>query len=152
MGTSEIDRSIEVLRALLIQDFDVYRRLNSELDAEASKVFSAVLGATFVEAVTRRFGQEPDIPTIIEFVTEARATYAATGEVVPAQDAESMIRGALGEGHLLDSMDARRMGAAQTAMLFAIVHEGGYPSEHIDDLLTVAKSRATSYFQRTHPS
>jgi len=152
MATSEIDKSIAVLGALLTEDFDVYRRLNAELDAEASKVFAAVLGATFVEAATRRFGQKPDIPAIIEFVAEARATYATTGEVVSAQDAESMIRGALGEDHLLDSMDVRRMGAAQTAMLFAIVHEGGYASEQIDDLLTVAKGRASSYFQRTHPS
>jgi hypothetical protein len=150
--TSEIDKSVAVLRALLTEDFDVYRRLNTELEAGASKVFAAVLGATFVEAATRRFGEKPDIAAVIEFVTEMRAVYSRTGEVVSAQDAENMIRGALGEDRLLDNMDARTMGAAQTAMLFAIAHEGNYADKQIDDLLTVAKDRASSYFRRTHPS
>jgi hypothetical protein len=145
---SDIDSSIAVLRALLTEDFDTYRHLNAELDRSANKVFAAVLGAAFTEAATRRFGEKPSIPEIIEFVAETRAVYSRTGEIVAAEDAEHMIRAALGEDHLVDNMNGRAMGAAQTAMLFALVHEASASAAQIDDLLTVAEERVSSYFER----
>ena len=102
---SDIDSSIAVLRALLTEDFDTYRHLNAELDRSANKVFAAVLGAAFTEAATRRFDEKPSIPEIIEFVAETRAVYSRTGEIVAAEDAEHMIRAALGEDHLVDNME-----------------------------------------------
>jgi hypothetical protein len=145
---SDIDSSIAILRALLTEDFDTYRHLNAELDRSANKVFTAVLGAAFTEAATRRFSEKPSIPEIIEFVADTRAVYSRTGEIVAAEDAEHMIRAALGEDHLVDNMNGKAMGAAQTAMLFALVHEAGASAAQIDDLLTVAKERASSYFER----
>lgn len=148
MTDSDVERSVAVIRALLTEDFGAYRRLNTELDRSANKAFAAVLGAAFVEAATRRFGEHPDTSEIIKFVAAARAVYERTGEIVAAEDAERMIRAALGEDHLLDGMDGRTMGTAQTAMLFAIVHETGTSPEQVDDLLAVAEARVSSYFQR----
>jgi hypothetical protein len=148
MTESDIDRSVAVIRALLTEDFDTYRQLNSELDRTANKSFAAVLGAAFVEAANRQFGETSNVSDIIRFVAEARATYTRTGERVEAEDAERMIRAALGEDHLVDNMGGRAMGAAQTAMLFAMVRDSSASPEQIDDLLGIAKDRVASYFER----
>jgi hypothetical protein len=147
--TTDLDRSIAVIRALLAEDFDTYRHLNAELGASANKMFAVVLGTAFTEAASRRFGNEPSIAEIVEFVADARASYSRTGEQVTAEDAEHMIRAALGEDHLIDTMDGRAMGAAQTAMLFALVHENGTSPDEVDRLLTTAAEQAEAYLHRT---
>ena len=148
MTDSDVDQSVAVIHALLTEDFGTYRRLNSELDRTANKSFAAVLGAAFVEASARRFGENPNVSDIVQFVAEARAAYSQTGELVEAEDAEYMIRAALGEDHLVDTMDGQAMGAAQTAMLFAIVRETSASPEQVNDLLAIAKERVASYFER----
>ena len=148
MPTTNLDQSIAIVRTLLTEEFDTYRHLDAKLDRSAYKIFAAVMGAAFVEAATRRFGEQPDKAEIVQFVAETRATYATVGEKVAAEDAEYMIRAALGEDHLMNSLDGRAMGLAQAAMLFALVREGNYTPSQIDDLLDLAGQRASSYFQR----
>ena len=148
MTDSGIDSSVAILRALLTEDFETYSRLNSELDRSANKAFAAVLGAAFTEAVNRRFDDKPSPSEIITFVANTRAAYERAGQMVSAEDAEHMIRAALGEDHLVDNMTGHAMGTAQTAVLFAIVHDNGSSAGQIDDLLKVAEARASSYFRR----
>lgn len=62
-----------------------------------------------------------------------------------------MIRAALGEDHLIDAMDGRTYGAAQTSMLFAITHENGASAEDVDGLLAEA-ARPVMRLSRVHSS
>jgi len=68
--------------------------------------------------------------------------------MVGAEDAERVIRAALGENHLIDTLDWRSIGAAQTAVLFALVHEDNDGLEEVDALLAGAAADAAAYLRR----
>jgi hypothetical protein len=140
----KVTSAVAALRALLTEDLDAYRRLHAALDAGQRLAFAVVLTVAFDEAAVRRFGDDHTLADIIEFVADARARYPRTGEAVPAEDAETVIRAALGEDDLIDRLDGHAYGAAQTAMLFALTR-----ADHdIDALLSSAGTQAEDYLQR----
>lgn len=136
------------VRAFVTGSFGTYRQLHSELGAEERAAFAVVLAAAFREATARRFGEDRTSGDIVEFVAEARARYPRVSESVTALDAENVIRAALGEEDLIDSMSGYAYGAAQAAMLFALTHETETPSDDIDSLLATATRQAEGYLQR----
>lgn len=146
-STEVISSAVAVLRALLTEDLDTYRRLHAALDAGQRRALAVVLTVAFNEAATRRFGGQQTPADIIEFVADARARYPRTGEAVPAEDAEAVIRAALGEDDLIDTLTGHEFGAAQTAMLFALTR-GDATGESVDALLADAAEQAGDYLQR----
>ena len=147
MTTSPIDNSVTVLHALLTEDMETFRRLHAAQNAEERRAFAVVLTAAFTTAALERFGEQPSPADIIGFVADARARVVGP-EAVPPEDAERVIRAALGEDHLIDAMDGRAYGAAQTSMLFAITHENGASAERVGGLLAEAAEEAAAYFRR----
>jgi len=107
-----------------------------------------VLTAAFSEAAVRRFGEQHNPADVIEFVTEARTRYLTTGQAVPAEDAETVIRVALRGDELIGTLNGQARGAAQTAMLFALTHESGASRDSIEPLLASAAGHAETYLQR----
>jgi hypothetical protein len=147
MPDVDVDGSVDILRALLEGDFDTYRRLHSELPPGQRATFAVVLMATFSEAVVRWFGKERSVGDVVEFVAEVRARNPRTAETVSAEDAEYVIREALGEDQPSE-LSGKARGAAQTAMLFAITQAYGPSLAGIDSLLTDAGEQARAYFRR----
>lgn len=147
MTTPAIDNSVMVLRAMLTEDMDTFRRMHAAQNGDERRAFAVVLTAAFTKAAVARFGEHPDPEEIISFVTDARARVIGPDAVAP-EDAERVIRGVLGEEHLLDAMDVRAYGAAQTSMLFALAHENGASPERVDALLAEAADEAAGYFRR----
>jgi hypothetical protein len=145
--TPAIDTSVAVLRALLTEDMDTFRRLHAELGPDQRRAFAVLLGAAFTEAVTRRFGSHHTAADIVEFVAEARASQVGA-EATTAADAEKAIRAALGEDQLIDDLDARALAAAQTAMLFALANETDASRNAVDTLLAEAAAQAEAYLRR----
>jgi len=143
-----IATAISTIRAFLTEDFTTYRRLHAQLDNDERGAFALVLAASFREAANRRFGEQHSQADIIEFVAKTRAEYTRTGEAVTAEDAEKVIRAALGEEDLIDTMDGHAYGAAQTAMLFALTHEDNASRDSIDGLLADASEQAAGFFRR----
>jgi hypothetical protein len=141
-----VSSAVAVLRAFLIEDFSSYQRLLAELDADQRRAFSVALTAAFTGAATRRFGEQPPAADVIEFVAQARARYPRTSEAVPAEDAETVIRAALGEDDLIGRLDGRASGAAQTAMLFALTRDDS--GDAVEALLATAAAQAEDYLQR----
>jgi hypothetical protein len=140
----EVTSAVAALRALLTEDLDAYRRLHAGLDAGQRLAFAVVLTVAFDEAAVRRFGGDHTLADIIEFVADARARYPRTGEAVPAEDAETVIRAALGEDDLIDRLDGHAYGAAQTAMLFALTR-----GDHdVEALLASAAAQGEDYLKR----
>lgn len=147
MTTPAIDNSVMVLRALLTEDMDTFRRMHAAQNGDERRAFAVVLTAAFTKAALARFGEHPGHDEIISFVADAR-TRVTGPEAVTPEDAERVIRAALGEDHLLDAMDGRAYGAAQTSMLFALAHEHGASPEYIDGLLAGAAGEAAGYLRR----
>jgi hypothetical protein len=145
--TSAIDASIAALRALLTDDMDTFRQLHGQQNADERRAFAAVLTAAFNKAVADKFGTHAPASDVVEFVAVARARYVGP-EAIGAEDAEQVIKAALGEDDLIDSMDAYTFGAAQTAMLIALAHDNNFSSEEIEALLAMAERQARSFFER----
>jgi pimeloyl-ACP methyl ester carboxylesterase len=139
----DVSSAVAALRALLTEDLDTYRRLHAGLDAGQRRAFAVVLTAAFNEAAVRRFGDDSAPASIIGFVADARARYPRTGEAVPAEDAEAVIRAALGEDELIEGLDGHAYGAAQTAMLFALTRD-----QDVEALLSDAAAQGEDYLQR----
>jgi hypothetical protein len=144
--TPAIDNSISVLRALLIYDMDTFRCLHGQQNADERLAFAAVLTAAFNKAATDKFGTQTSASDVIEFVADARARHVGP-EAINAEDAERAIRAALGEDDLIDSMDTSTFGAAQTAMLIALVHQDSFSGEDIGALLATAARQARSFLE-----
>jgi hypothetical protein len=145
--TGAIDSSVSTLRALLIDDMDTFRHLHGQQNADERRAFAAVLTAAFTKAAADKFGTQASASDVIGFVADARARHVGP-DAVSAEDAESVLKAALGEDGLIDSMDASTFGAAQTALLIALVHEDGFSGEDIDALLATAAGQARSFFER----
>lgn len=148
MTSTDVSSAVTVLRAFLTEDFSAYQRLHADLNAGQRRAFALVVTAAFTGAAIRRFGEQPPAADVIEFVAEARAKYPTAGEAVSAEDAETAIRAATGEDSLIGALDGRASGAAQSAMLFALTHEGGASADAIEALLGSAAAQAEDYLQR----
>jgi hypothetical protein len=148
-----VDSATATLRDFLDERFSDYRQHHTQLNAAGRAAFAVLLTAAFRKAATRRFSADSPPETIIRFVAEARAQYTTTGELVAAEDAEKVIRAALGEEHLVDDMDGRRFGSAQTAMLFALTHDTPEARGSIDSLMADAAKETETYLaqKRTAP-
>ena len=143
-----LDTATATVRAFLTGDFSAYRQLHEQLDRDERGAFAVVLAAAFRHAATRRFGEKYSIGDVVEFVAQARAQYPHVGEEVTAEDAEKVIRAALGEDSLLDTMSGRAYGAAQAAMLFALTHEDEASRAGIHALVSSATDQAEGYLRR----
>jgi hypothetical protein len=146
--STDVSSAVAVLQALLTEDFSTYRRRRADLDAGQRRAFAVVLTAAFASAADRRFGKRPPAADVIEFVAEARARFPTAAEAVPAEDAETAIKAATGYDDLIGALNGRASGAAQTAMLFALTHEGGASAAAIEALLTEAATQAEDYFRQ----
>lgn len=147
MTTPAIDRSVLIIRALLADDMDTLRPLHTGLNDDDSRVFAALLAAVFFKAANDKFGKDYTVADVIEFVAEARAQYVGP-ETISAEDAEHVIRAALGEENLTNNMSAYARGQAQTVMLVALVRDARLPADEIDALLDQAAQRLRSFFER----
>lgn len=143
MTNPDVTSAVAALRALLTEDLGTYRRLHARLGAGQRLAFAVVLTVAFDQAAVRRFGGDHTSAAITEFIADARARYPQADEAVPAEDAETVIRAALGEADLIDRLDGHAYGAAQTAMLFALTRD----NDDIDALLDSAVPQAEDYLQ-----
>jgi hypothetical protein len=148
MTSMDVNSAVDTLRMLLTEDISTFRRLHSGLDAGQRQAFGVVLAVAFNEAAVARFGEQHAPADVIEFVAEARARYPTFDDVVSAEEAETVLRAALGEEDLLDTLSGYAFGAAQAAMLFALTHETGQARDTIEPLLASAAGQAEEYLQR----
>ncbi|MGH3246088.1 MAG: hypothetical protein ACRDOI_07745 [Trebonia sp.] len=147
MTTSVIDKAVLVMRALLTDDIDTFRRLNAGLDGDETRAFATLFTATFYKAANDKFGKDHTAADVIEFAAEARAEYVGS-EIVSAEDAELVIREVLGADGLTDDMSTHARGQAQTAMLVAIVRDARLSADEIDVLLDHSAQRVRSFYER----
>jgi hypothetical protein len=144
----DVNSAVDVLRTLLTEDISTFRRVHSALDASQRQALGVVLAVAFNEAAVARFGDQPTPADVIGFVAQARARYPTFDDVVSAEDAETVLRSALGQDDQLDTLSGYAFGAAQAAMLFALTNETDTAREGIEPLLASAAGQAEAYLQR----
>lgn len=147
MTTPAIDNSVATPRALTAKDMETFRRMYDSQGADERKAFALVLTATFVKAVTSRFGEHPRSEDIIDFVSDARVRLVGPDAMVP-ENAERVIRAALGEGDLIKDMDGRAYGGARTAVLMALALENDTSAEMVTKALDAAGEEVSGYLAR----
>lgn len=126
---------------------DTFRRLHAKQDQQEQRAYAALLTTAFVRAVTKRFAEHSSPNEIIDFVADARVRIVGPEAMVP-EDAERVIRAALGEDDLINDMSGKAYGAAQVSVLFAITHENDSAADSIDVLLAQAADDTADYFHR----
>lgn len=147
MTTPAINNSVATLRALTTGDMEAFRRMYDAQDAGERKAFALVLTATFVNAVTARFGEHPSSEDIIDFVSDARTRLVGPDAMVP-ENAERVIRAALGEDDLIKDMDGRAYGGAQTAVVMALALENDASAGIVTKALDKAGEEVSGYLAR----
>lgn len=147
MTIPAVDRAVTILRALIAEDWDQFERLHAAQRPEDRQAFAVVLGVTVVKAVTERFGASPEDRDIIDFVADARVRLVGPGALVP-EDAERVIRSALGQGDLISDMDGKALGSAQTSLLFSLAHENEAAGDTAAKALAEGASEAASFLSQ----
>jgi hypothetical protein len=99
---------------------DEWKKLGTELDAQHG--FLEVMPAAFTLLAHRRFGKQGDLREVTRFV-KAFNRAAPAADRIESRAAEAVVRGFLGEGHLLEVVDREQTGRIMYALLFALVDE-----------------------------
>ena len=87
------DAQVATLRAQLAGHLDEHLRLLEQIDtASDRKAYSALVVASFCEAVERRFGQAGTTADVVDFVADVRATSDEAARKIDPHSAERLIR------------------------------------------------------------
>jgi hypothetical protein len=88
------DAQVATLRAQLAGCLDEHLRLLEQIDTTADRrAYSALVVASFCEAVGRRFGQGGSAADVVDFVADVRATSDDAARRIDPRTAERLIRG-----------------------------------------------------------
>jgi hypothetical protein len=134
------DDQIATLRAQLTGDYDGHRRWLADLDSRGELGgYTAVVTATFIEAVDRKFGPHTtsDAP-VVAFVADIRSRFPAADDEIDPVVAERVLSKALGRGSIsnVDGPTIRRM---ETLLLPLLVTDLGLDPDGVDQLLAGAR-------------
>ncbi|MFB9546421.1 hypothetical protein [Micromonospora sagamiensis] len=123
-----------MIRAEILGDFSEADRLRDLLREDDSDL--EVLSCAFVAAVRRRFEGIGDLREVAGFVAKLGAVLGAD---VPRRETEALVRVVMGEGHLLDSVEAEAAGTAIWAVLLGVVKDLELSSTDVDSLILEAE-------------
>lgn len=103
--------------------------------------YGALVYATFVTAVRRRFSPTWTMAEVIQFVALVRRALDDDRAAVDPITAENLIRRALGD-HVSDNAGEEAKAISQLILLVALVAEAGLDSIGLDQLLSEARAMA----------
>lgn len=132
----------EVLRALLLGDNDRADQLKARMGDSQYEGASELISAAFCVAVEQRFKDDSSPEAVRVFMDEARQNFANASPPLKPLVAEALIRGVLGEEHLLDEVDPDDYVGTQMPIARKIIAESPILQTRIDDLLSDAEKIA----------
>ena len=136
---------VATLRAYLAGEFHLYERLHGQLDPSAARTgFSALLSATFFEAVDRRFAPSGTAADVVEFVAAVRARSDGLAEELDPSAAERLIRAILTDEDVHDIDPATKINT-QFLLLYPLVEDAHLDDAGLDDLLAEARKLADDW-------
>jgi hypothetical protein len=131
------DLDMATLRALLVNDFDEYRRLiDQHTDEETKRGYFPLLTAAFFIAVEQRFNRKPR-SEIVEWVADVRARMDANDQIDP-NVAEKLILWVFGKAST-DDVDVNTDFGHQTMLLGLLIREREFSDPELDAFLQQAR-------------
>ena len=86
------DAQVATLRAQLAGQLDEHLDLLGQIDSALDRqAYSALVVASFCEAVERRFGKDTEFADVVDFIADVRATSEAAAQKVDPRTAERLI-------------------------------------------------------------
>jgi hypothetical protein len=142
---------VAALRAYLTGNFHLYEQLHRQLDPIAAATgFSALLTATFFEAVDRRFATSGTASEVTEFVGAVRARSDELSAELDSSAAERLIRAMLTDEDI-DEIDPATRANTQFLLLYPLVEDAYLDEAGLDDLLAEARKLADEWTGQSDP-
>ncbi|GAB3977038.1 hypothetical protein V1634_27075 [Plantactinospora veratri] len=142
MGT-RIELS-ELVRAIARRDWGSADRLTAELDQLGWQGAPQVIGAAFAIAVNDRFDSATDVRDIARYVSDIRGRYQ-DGNQLSALDVEGMIRAALGEVELADSINPEVAFQVQIFVLGNLLHDADLTEPQLEEFISQVEQAAARF-------
>jgi hypothetical protein len=126
------------------RDWGTIDRLLDELRVLEWAGSTQIIGAAFALAVHRRFPEDYDPRDITQFVANIRSQYRG-GEELPAFELERLIRAALGEPDLMDSISPEVSIPAQIVILGTLLQDESMTEAQLEDFIKEVAATAAPY-------
>ena len=134
----------DLIRAIVRQDWGTVDQLTSALDDAGWPGGPQVIGAAFAIVANRRFRPGYDVREVTRFVAEIRDSYE-DGRSLPALETEAIIRAALGEVDLADSINVDEAIPAQIVVLGKLLHDENLSEEQLEGFIAEVRTTAERY-------
>ena len=134
----------DLIRALARADWDAADALVTELDRTRWAGGLQVIGAAFALAVSRHFGADATPTDVAAFVSMIRSAYQE-GDSPPALEMEGLIRAALGEPELADTIAAETALGVEIFVLGQLLPQTNLNPAELDEFVAEAEQLAAEY-------
>lgn len=142
--TSEI-RFRDFYRAWLLGQSETADDLHARLADSQYQTSEDLISAAFCVAVEHRFKADTSPVAVRAFMDEVRLNFEDAQPPLKLLVAEALVRGALGEEHLVDEVDPDDFTMVQMPLTRKIVAESPELQARIDDLLDDAEKIAAHW-------
>jgi hypothetical protein len=140
------DDHVALLRAMLTGDDATYQRLSADLERRGdSDRFGVLLSIAFTLALRRHFRAGYSAADVIRLAGRIRADSEEAASQIDPAGAERLIRAALGEPGLADSIDDLTKGGTQAVGLVLLVGDDQPDGGQLDAFLAEAQHQAARF-------
>jgi hypothetical protein len=143
------DDHVALLRAMLTGDDDAYQRISAELERRGdSDRFGVLLSVAFTLALRRHFPAGYTAADVISLAARIRADSEEAASQISPAGAERLLRAALGEPGLADSIDDLTKGGTQAVGLALLISDQQLDSGQLDTFLAEAQHQAARFLSQ----
>lgn len=135
----------DIVKAAALGDLEKAERLDDEIPDVQREQFTTYLTAMFCGAIEHRFKDDQSREAVVRFVEEMRYDYRDAEPAIRPFVIEGVIRGVLGEEHLLEEISPQDQLLYQIPVIRKIVAQSPQMQERIDEYLTDAETLAAEW-------
>jgi len=129
------DAQVATLRAQLAGRVDEHLHLLGQIESAPDRqAYSALVVASFCEAVERRFGQDSDASEVVDFVADVRATSEAATRKIDPRTAERLIKAVYTDEDVSD-VGADQKKDLYVLLLPALIGDEQFSGAELDEFL-----------------
>ncbi|MGC5332226.1 hypothetical protein [Micromonospora sp. DT62] len=134
----------ELIRALAKADWDSVDALVVKIGQHGLANGLRVIGAAFALAVNHRFDPSTSPTDVARWVAEIRTQYQGE-DSLPTLEMEGLVRAALGEPELVDTIAAETALGAELFMLGQILLQANFTATELDEFIAEAEQLAAEH-------
>lgn len=138
------DEMLKTIRVLLSGDGKEFRRRNAALDrsSEASRAYTALILASFVDVVERNFTPQISRDQIIDYVADVRSRSPEAADSIEPDAAERLIAMVFDDDVDIDDLDNATRVRIEGVLLYALISDEGLDDAAIGRFLEGARKLA----------